>query len=116
MLGDNCFLFGHLVDPPAGVDYGIQHGGGTDYETRFVQQRTRDDVMFEFPLSVKDNRKDGRPNFLGPFAQGPPAERFVYVDVGTYAGQRDTEWSRRMKVPLHDVTWALRSPAPASPR
>lgn len=42
----------------------------------------------------------GLPNSLGPFAQGPPAARFVYVDVGTYAGQKNTPWARRMKVPL----------------
>jgi hypothetical protein len=27
--------------------------------------------------------------------------------VGTYAGQRNTQWSRRMKVPLQGITWAL---------
>ena len=96
-----------LVDPPAGVDFGIQRGAGTDYESVFVQQRKRGDVSFDFSLTVVDNRKDGLPNFQGPFAQGPPAGRFIYVDVGTYAGQKDTQWSRRMKVPLQGVTWPL---------
>lgn len=96
-----------LVDPPAGIDYGIQRGGGADYETMFVQQRKRGDVIFDFSLTVSDNRKDGLPNFKGPFTQGPVANRFIYVDVGTYAGQKDTPWSRRMKIPLHGITWAL---------
>ena len=96
-----------LVDPPPGVDFGIQHGRGTQYEAMFVQQRKRGDVSFDFSLTVADNRKDGLPNFLGPFVQGPPAGRFVYVDVGTCAGQKDTPWSRRMKVPLGGITWAL---------
>ena len=96
-----------LVDPPAGVDFGIQRGAGTDYESVSVQQRKRGDVSFDFSLTVVDNRKDGLPNFQGPFAQGPPAGRFIYVDVGAYAGQKDTQWSRRMKVPLQGVTWPL---------
>jgi len=96
-----------LVDPPAGVDYGIQSGRGSNYETLFVQQRKRRDVTFDFSLTVVDNRTDGQPNFQGPFAQGPAASRFVYVDVGTYAGQTNTQWSRRMKVPLAGITWEL---------
>ncbi len=96
-----------LVDPPPGIDYGIQSGAGAKYETLFVQQRTRGDVIFEFSMPVADTRKDGGPNFLGPLAQGTPTDRFVYIDVGTYAGQKSTEWARRMKVPLSGITWAL---------
>jgi hypothetical protein len=96
-----------LVDPPPGVDFGIQRGHGSQYETLFVQQRTRGDVSFDFSLTVADNRKDGLPNFQGSFAQGPPAGRFIYIDVGTYAGQKNTPWSRRMKVPLEGITWSL---------
>jgi len=96
-----------LVDPFPGVDFGIQRGSGTAYETLFVQQRKRGDIFFEFSMAVADDRKDGLPNFQGPFAQGPPAGRFIYIDVGTYAGQNATQWSRRMKVPLKGITWPL---------
>ena len=96
-----------LIDPPPGIDFGIQSGGGAHYETLFVQQNKHGDVTFDFSLTVTDARKDGLPNFKGPFVQGPPASRFIYVDVGTYAGQKDTPWSRRMKVPLQGITWAL---------
>jgi hypothetical protein len=96
-----------LVEPPSGVDFGIQHGGGAHYETRFVQQAQQGDVVFDFSLRVADNRKDGLPNFKGPFAQGPAEARFIYIDVGSYAGQKDTPWSRRMKVPLQGITWEL---------
>jgi hypothetical protein len=27
--------------------------------------------------------------------QGPPGQRFVYIGIGTYAGQTGTPWSRR---------------------
>lgn len=96
-----------LVDPPPGVDFGIQRGSGSSYETLFVQQARHKDVIFDFVLTVTENRRDSLPNFKGPFVQGPPASRFIYVDVGTCAGQKDTEWSRRMKIPLQGITWAL---------
>src|SRR4030095_15183468 len=96
-----------LIDPPRGVDFCSQRGSGAHYETFFVQQNKHGDIIFDFSLTVTDARKDGLPNFKGPFAQGPPASRFVYVDVGTYAGQKNTPWSRRMKVPLQGITWAL---------
>jgi hypothetical protein len=96
-----------LVDPPPAVDFGIQRGSGSQYETVLVQRRTSGDVFFDFSVTVADNRKDRLPNFKGPFAQGPPVKRFVYVDVGTYAGQKDTQWARRMIVPLQGITWAL---------
>ena len=89
-----------LIDPPPGVDFGIQRGRGTKYEAVLVQQRKRRDVSFDFSVAVVDKRKDGQPNFLGDFAQGPPTRRFIYIDVGTYAGQKDTPWARRMIVPL----------------
>ena len=96
-----------LVEPPPGIDFGIQRGSGSRYETLFVQRSKQGDLVFDFTLTVADNRVDGLPNFKGPFAQGPPMGRFIYVDVGTYAGQTDTPWSRRIKVPLQGITWAL---------
>ncbi|MGH9218569.1 MAG: DUF5990 family protein, partial [Vicinamibacterales bacterium] len=95
-----------LVDPPTGIDYGIQHGSGSSYDTLFVQQKKRRDVSFDFAISVAESKKDGSPNFLGPIVQGPPSGRFIYVDVGTYAGQKNTAWARRMKIPLQGITWA----------
>jgi hypothetical protein len=94
-----------LIDPPAHIDYGIQRGRGSRYETMFVQQRTRGDVVFDFSITVSDNRKDGAPNFSGDVVQGTPARRFIYIDVGTYAGQKNTPWSRRMIVLLNAITW-----------
>jgi hypothetical protein len=52
-----------LVDPPAGVDFGVQRGRGAKYETLQVQRRTRGDIVFDLSLTVNDSRKDGPPNF-----------------------------------------------------
>jgi hypothetical protein len=54
---------------------------------------------------VKGDRKFDEPNLLGPFVQGPPGQRFVYIDIGTFAGQTDTVWSRRLKIPLDGIKW-----------
>lgn len=95
-----------LESPPSGIDFGLQKGGGNDHETIQKQRSTTGDLSFEFLIRVREG-KEGQPNFLGPFVQGPPNERFVYIDIGTYAGQQNTHWSRRLKVPLRSITWKL---------
>lgn len=95
-----------LESPPPGVDYGLQKGGGSNYEVMQKQRSKTGDLQFEFSARVKEG-KDGLPVFLGPFVHGPPQERFVYLDIGTYAGQTDTPWSRRLKIPLRGITWDL---------
>jgi hypothetical protein len=93
-----------LETPPAGVDFGIQQGRGSTYETILTQRSNGGDVSFEFAVAVKAERVAGLPDFGGPIVQGPRGARFVYVDIGACAGQRDTPWSRRLKVPLTGIT------------
>lgn len=105
-----------VVASPAGVDFGIQEGKGNDYKT-IQKQRSRDtDLTFEFSVTVKDNRDDGLPNVLGPLAQGPTKSRFIYIDIGKSAGQTDSCWERRIKVPLGGITWAMIEKASADPK
>lgn len=91
-----------LEKPPAGVDFGVQKGKGNEYETVQTQRSKDKDLSFEFAVRVKTG--DGAPNFLGPFVQGPTGERFIYIDIGTCAGQTETVWSRRLKIPLKGIT------------
>jgi hypothetical protein len=95
-----------VVRPPAGVFFGLQKGSGNNYETVQTVESKSDDLQFEFNVRVREG-KDNLPNFLGPFVQGPTNERFVYLDIGTYAGQTSTSWSRRLKIPLRGITWEL---------
>ena len=95
-----------LEAPPAGVDFGLQEGRGNDYKTVQTQRSTTSDLTFTFTVRARQNT-NGAPNFLGPFSQGPPDARFVYIDIGTYAGQTGTLWSRRLKVPLSGITWDM---------
>ena len=95
-----------LEKPTAGVDFGLQKGRGNDYETVQTQRSKGKDLRLE--CSVRASKgKDLTPNFLGPFAQGPVGQRFLYIDIGTYAGQTETCWSRRLKIPLTGITWQM---------
>ena len=93
-----------LEKPPAGVDFGLQKGRGSSYETIQTQRSKAKDLCFEFTVRVKTGRKGDTPNFLGPLVQGPSGGRFIYIDIGTYAGQTETVWSRRLKIPLSGIT------------
>ena len=91
-----------LEAPPAGVDYGIQKGSGNKYETIEKQRSGGGDLQFNFSIMIK-NTDPASPDFSGPFVQGPPGERFIYIDIGKAAGQFDTSWSRRLKIPLQNI-------------
>ena len=93
-----------LEKPTAGVDFALQKGRGRPFTTEQSQRSTGRDLKFEFPVVVKMG-KDGAPDFAGPYVQGAAGERFFYINIGTYAGQTDTPWSRRLKVPLYLIVW-----------
>ena len=79
----------------------MQSGRGSSYETVQKQRSTGKDLVFEFSTAI--NRTSRDPDFSGPVVQGKTGERFVYIDIGRYAGQTDTECARRLKVPLSGV-------------
>ncbi len=95
-----------LEAPPAGVDFGIQKGRGSLFEVIQKQRSKGPDLSFEFSVGVRNADGSGTPDFSGPMVQGPRGGRFVYVDIGKLAGQLDTPWSRRLKVPLTGITAA----------
>ena len=100
-----------LVRPPRDVTFCLQKGKA---ERVSSVHTTGDDITFDLSVRVSE-RPDGSPNLLGPFAQGPPTGRFVYVNSGTSAGEADSPWTRRAKVPLSDITWEMIAEALASP-
>lgn len=96
-----------LKRPTPGVDFALQKGKGSKYETVQKQRSSANaDLKFEFPVAVKTSN-DGAPDFSGPYVQGARGDRYFYIDIGTYAGQTNTQWSRRSKIPLSCITWAL---------
>lgn len=97
-----------ILDAPAfGVDFGPQNGNGLSYETIQKERSNGNDICFDCTVTVKDNREDGLPNFLGSLTQGPATSRFIYIDVGKLAGQPESCWERRIKIPLGDITWDM---------
>lgn len=93
--------------PTPGVDFALQKGGGSKYEKVQKQRSSGNaDLKFEFPVTVRSD-KDGAPDFFGPFVHGVRGDRYAYIDIGTYAGQANTVWGRRLKVPISRLTWEL---------
>lgn len=71
-------------------------------------------VTFQVRAEVRE-RPDGTPVLAGAEVQGPPAARFLYVTVGTRAGQPKSPWDRRAKVPLTGISADLLAAACARP-
>jgi Family of unknown function (DUF5990) len=101
-----------LIKPPHGVPFCLQQGKADLVPPSTDSGET---ISFDFTVNIANDRADGPPNLRGPFAQGPPGGRFVYVNSGTYAGQADSCWSRRAKVSLSDITWELIDEALSKP-
>ncbi len=89
-----------VVNPPdvtgAGLEFGLQD----------KDQRLYDGVMqadgslrFECELQVRQGA-DQKPNFLGAFAHGTPADRFLYLTT-----KQEGRITRRIKVKLATATW-----------
>lgn len=95
-----------LQKPTPNVDFGLQKGTGSNYETVQKQRSGTLDLVFKFSVTVKSDRsKDKLPKFSGSFVQGPSNGKFIYIDIGTYAGQTNSPWARRLKIPLTGITW-----------
>jgi hypothetical protein len=92
-----------VENPPPKVRWAVQ-SGKSELLDPIVSTEKR--LVFEFSVRARDDQGD-MPNFLGPFAHGPVGGRFVYVNSGTSAGQHDSPWTRRAKIPLGTITWSL---------
>ncbi len=60
-------------------------------------------LVFDFDLQAKPGA-DGASNFLGPYAHGSVAERFLYLSYG-YTNDSGQGWIRRLKIPLSSIRW-----------
>jgi hypothetical protein len=100
-----------VLDPPRGVVFRLQRGRS---ELVAPSSESPSAIVFDFTLRVEPGAAGGPPRLLGPFAQGPPASRFVYVNSGKQAGQVESCWDRRAKVSLRGVDASLIERAAAS--
>ena len=89
-----------VADPVPGVHYSLQ-----DQKSMPVEPRTADEgpLVFDIPVCL---HPDGR--LTGPFVRREgPERRFVYIAIGTAAGDCSSAWSRRAKIDIHDIPAAL---------
>jgi hypothetical protein len=94
-----------VEDPVPGLAMALQRGRAAKAELVPPSSRLVEAVTFDLEVTVDGHLPDGRPRLLGPYVQGPPEARFFYLSVGKYAGQVDSEWGGRVKVPLGGLGW-----------
>ncbi len=91
-----------IDDPVPGVRYSLQKDD-LPFEPRTAGNAP---IAFELPITLQ---ADGR--LTGPFVRREgPQRRFVYVRIGTSAGDHASCWSRRAKIDIHDIPGALLVP------
>jgi len=106
-----------VIDQPLpGVAIALHRGNGATFELVGPAEASADALAFDLDIVVDGSAATGGPRLLGPFVQGPPAARFVYLNVGTMAGQIGSPWQRRVKVPLGGITWPMIAALPTGGR
>lgn len=89
----------NVEKPPLDVLYGLQSGSGHDYGVSQKQRTDGSDLSFKLEAEIRFTDSDTF-DFFGPSIQGPKGGRFIYLNIGTSAGDHFSPWSRRLKVPL----------------
>jgi hypothetical protein len=82
--------------PPDGVAFAMQLGSD---KLLPPVTATKSKLTFEATASLRKTA-DGVLKLGGPAVQGSGDKRFIYINSGQRAGQRDTCWDRRAKVML----------------
>ena len=101
-----------VLDAPTGVTVMLQRGSN-ELIPPVVYPDGR--LMFDVCVALSYPKGEDAPRLGGPCAHGPVQGRFLYVNAGTYAGQADSCWARRAKVPLPVLTRALVEQVQADP-
>ncbi len=101
-MADTVTLRLTIDDPVPGVRYSLQKD-----DLPFEPLTAGDGpVSFELPITL---HPDGR--MTGPFVRREgPQRRFVYIRIGTSAGDCFSPWNRRAKIDIHDIPRALLVP------
>jgi hypothetical protein len=96
-----------MLAPPQGVAIAMQRGATGKGDLVQPAAVSAEGLVFEFGVRADLSAADKPPRLLGPFVQGPPETRFVYINSGRYAGEEHPVWGRRAKVPLKGLTREL---------
>ena len=93
-----------LQNPVKGTMYGLQKGKGANYETVQAQLGNGQALAFNFTIHVKAANGELFA-IAGPFVQGPAGSHFIYIGIGSYAGQAGALQNGRLKVPLPEASF-----------
>ena len=93
-----------VLDPPPNILWALQLGQD---EMVKPSSATKSRISFDFAVEVADGSSKAAFRLRGPAVQGRPGERFVYLRIGTYAGQTGTDVARRAKIGLEGITLKL---------
>ena len=98
--------------PPRDVALAVQRGRDELLEPA---KRSPGALVFDFLVNVSPAAVGKPPSLRGPYVHGPAGARFIYLNSGTRAGQADSPWNRRAKLPLVGITPAMIAAALRSP-
>lgn len=90
-----------VENPVPGVFHSLQDKKSAPVDTK--QSKDGTPLSFDFALRAADG-----PRFFGEQVRNEgPTRQFVYIAIGAQAGQHVCEWSRRMKIDIHDMPSAM---------
>lgn len=93
-----------VLKPPPGILWALQLGA---HELVKPSVSSKSQISFDFTVDVVPDATIVGFRLAGPAVQGRVGERFVYLCIGAYAGQLDTEIGRRAKIRLEGITRKL---------
>ncbi len=93
-----------VVNPPPNISWALQLGRD-ELVKPTVTSKSR--ISFDFAVEVVAGDSPGSFRLRGPAVQGRPGERFVYLCIGTYAGQAGSPAGGRAKISLEGITRKL---------
>lgn len=86
-----------IEQPVPGVLHSLQTGDTGVLDPK--RSKSGEPLAFDFPVRVAPG-----PKFFGDQVRREgPTRRFVYIRIGQSAGDHASEWSRRMKIDIHDT-------------
>ncbi|MES2441691.1 MAG: DUF5990 family protein [Pseudomonadota bacterium] len=96
-----------IENPVAGVLHSLQAKDGHPLDPAVSHDGAP--LAFDFTVRVAPG-----PKFFGDQVRSEgPVRRFVYIRIGTMAGDPASPWSRRMKIDIHDLDQPLLDSAAA---
>jgi Family of unknown function (DUF5990) len=89
-----------IETPVPGVAYSLQDKESQPVDAKISKGQA---IVFDFSIRVADG-----PKFYGEHVRSEgPARRFIYIATGQQAGQKQSIWSRRMKIDIHTIPTTL---------